>query len=250
LSFTQAAETLLNGHELLTFRGAEAMKILIIEDEPKVAAFIKKGLEVKDFETEVAYDGQVGFNKALAGEYEVIILDVNLPVFNGFEVCRKLREENCRTPILMLTALSTTRDKVQGFDTGADDYLVKPFEFEELIARIKALIKRAKSLPHEQAVLRIADLELDTKSKTVTRSGQVIELTAKEFMLLEYMMRNKGRVLSRADIAEKIWDLNFDTGTNIIDLYIYYLRKKIDKHFTPKLIHTHVGMGYVLKEKL
>ncbi len=226
------------------------MNVLIIEDEPKVAAFIKKGLEVKSFNADVAYDGLIGLNKALEGNYDVIILDINLPVYNGFEVCRKLREENCMTPVLMLTALSSTKNKVQGFDYGADDYLVKPFEFEELVARLKALVKRATAVPYEQAVIRISDLELDSKSKTVTRSGQVIELTAKEFMLLEYMMRNKGIVLSRADIAEKIWDLSFDTGTNIIDLYIYYLRKKIDKNFTPKLIHTQVGMGYVLKEKL
>lgn len=225
------------------------MKVLIIEDEPKVAAFIKKGLEVKDFETDLAYDGQVGLTKALNGSHDVIILDVNLPIMNGFEVCKKLREENCKTPVLMLTAISSTRDKVQGFDVGADDYLVKPFEFEELVARLKSLIKRASSAPHEQAILKVADLELNSVSKVVTRSGQVIELTVKEFMLLEYMMRNKGRVLSRADIAEKIWDLTFDTGTNIIDLYIYYLRKKIDKQFNPKLIHTQVGMGYVLKEK-
>jgi len=225
------------------------MNVLIVEDEPKVAAFIVKGLEVKNFGTDLAYDGQIGLNKALAGGYDVIILDLNLPVMNGFEVCRKLREANCRTPILMLTALSNTRDKVQGFETGADDYLVKPFEFEELTARLKALVKRATAVPYEQAVLKVADLELDAAGKTVTRSGKPIELTAKEFMLLEYMMRNKGRVLSRADIAEKIWDITFDTGTNIIDLYIYYLRKKIDKNFHPKLIHTQVGMGYVLKEK-
>lgn len=225
------------------------MKILIIEDEQKVAAFIKKGLEVKNFDTEVAYDGQIGLSKALAGHYDVIILDVNLPVINGFEVCKRLREENCKTPILMLTALSSTRDKVQGFDTGADDYLVKPFEFEELIARLKALIKRATAGITLQTVLSIADLELNAESKVVIRNGKVIELTAKEFMLLEYMMRNKGRVLSRTDIAEKIWDITFETGTNIIDLYIYYLRKKIDKNFSPKLIHTQVGLGYILKEK-
>jgi DNA-binding response OmpR family regulator len=225
------------------------MNILIIEDEQKVASFIKKGLEVNNFEAEIAYDGQIGLSMGANKPYDLIILDVNLPVYNGFEVCRKLRESSVKTPILMLTALGTTKDKVQGFDQGADDYLVKPFDFEELLARVKALIKRAKAAPLLEKSLKVADLELNTETKTVSRNGKLITLTAKEFMLLEYMLRNKGRVLSRSDIAEKIWDISFDSGTNIIDLYIYYLRKKIDKDYAPKLIHTHVGMGYVLKEK-
>jgi len=225
------------------------MNILIIEDEQKVASFIKKGLEVHDFKAEVAFDGQIGLLMGIQNEYDLIILDVNLPLINGFEVCRKLRESACKAPIIMLTALGTTKDKVEGFNQGADDYLVKPFDFEELLARVKALIKRAKAAPLLEKSLKVADLELNTESKTVTRSGQQIVLTAKEFMLLEYMLRNKGRVLSRSDIAEKIWDISFDSGTNIIDLYIFYLRKKIDKDYSPKLIHTHVGMGYVLKEK-
>lgn len=225
------------------------MKILIIEDEQKVASFIKKGLEMHNFSAEVAYDGQIGLSIALNGYFDLLILDVNLPLINGFEVCRRLREASIKTPIIMLTALGTTKDKVEGFDQGADDYLVKPFEFEELLARVKALIKRAKAAPLLEKSLKMADLELNTDTKSVTRAGQNIVLTAKEFMLLEYMLRNKGRVLSRSDIAEKIWDISFDSGTNIIDLYIFYLRKKIDKDFNPKLIHTHVGMGYVLKEK-
>lgn len=225
------------------------MKILLIEDEQKVAAFIKKGLEVSDYEVEVAFDGQIGLRMGQSYVYDLIILDINLPIINGFEVCKQLRESNIKTPILMLTALGTTKDKVLGFDLGADDYLVKPFEFEEFIARVKALIKRAKTSPAIQQNLKIADLILDSDSKVVTRNGIAIELTAKEFMLLEYLMRNQGKVLSRSDIAEKIWDISFDTGTNVIDLYIYYLRKKIDKDFAPKLIHTQVGMGYVLKEK-
>jgi two-component system, OmpR family, copper resistance phosphate regulon response regulator CusR len=225
------------------------MKILIVEDEQKVAAFISKGLEVNGFETELAYDGQIGLRLAEEGQFDLIILDVNLPVVNGFEVCTRLRKEHIKTPILMLTALGSTKDKVLGFDLGADDYLVKPFEFDELLARIKALIKRSSVVPVMESVLKIADLELDTKTKTVKRSGKLISLTVKEFHLLEYLMRNKGIVLSRSDIAEKIWDISFDTGTNIIDLYIFYLRKKIDKDFAPKLIHTYVGMGYVLKEK-
>lgn len=225
------------------------MNILIVEDEQKVAAFISKGLEVHGFTTDVAYDGQIGLRKAQSLNFDLIILDVNLPLMNGFEVCKHLRETNVKTPVLMLTALGTTKDKVLGFDLGADDYLVKPFEFDELLARVKALIKRAKAAPLLENTLKVADLELDSSSKIVKRSGVPIELTAKEFMLLEYLMRNKGKVLSRADIAEKIWDISFDTGTNIIDLYIFYLRKKIDKDFEPKLIHTQVGMGYVLKEK-
>lgn len=225
------------------------MNILIIEDEQKVASFIKKGLEVNGFDAEVAYDGQIGLSLARQREHDLLILDVNLPGMNGFEVCRQVRESGIKTPILMLTAMGTTKDKVMGFEMGTDDYLVKPFEFEELLARTKALIKRAKAAPHLETVLKIADLELNTETKEVRRNGNSISLTAKEFLLLEYMLRNKGRVLSRSDIAEKIWDISFDTGTNIIDLYIYYLRKKIDKDYNTKLIHTHVGMGYVLKEK-
>lgn len=225
------------------------MNILIVEDEQKVAAFVKKGLEMQGFAADVAFDGDVALRMGSANNYDVIIMDVNLPVMNGFEVCHKLRENNIKTPIMMLTALGTTKDKVHGFDLGADDYLVKPFEFEELLARVKVLAKRSRAVPMQEAILKIANLELDSDSKTVTRDGRQIELTAKEFQLLEYLMRNKGKVLSRADIAEKIWDITFDTGTNIIDLYIFYLRKKIDKDFNPKLIHTQVGMGYVLKEK-
>lgn len=224
--------------------------VLIVEDEPKVASFIRKGLELNGFETDVAYDGAIALRKALSNDpgYEAIIMDVNLPLTNGFEVCRQLREQQVKTPVLLLTALGSTSDKVHGFDIGADDYLVKPFEFEELLARIKSLIKRSKAEPLQEKLLRLADLEMDVNAKTVHRAGQKIDLTAKEFFLLEYLLRNKGKVLSRADIAEKIWDITFDTGTNVIDLYIFYLRKKIDRDFDKKLIHTQVGMGYVMKE--
>ena len=226
------------------------MTILIVEDEPKVASFIKKGLELSGFKTDVAHDGVMALEKGTAHfpEYDAIILDVNLPLVNGFDVCKQLRNRHIKTPILILTALGATSDKVHGFDIGADDYLVKPFEFEELVARIKSIVKRSKADQAEEHLLKIADLEMDVRSKSVTRNGQKIELTAKEFFLLEYMLRNKGTVVSRADIAEKIWDITFDTGTNVIDLYIFYLRKKIDKDFPKKLIHTQVGMGYVLKE--
>jgi two-component system copper resistance phosphate regulon response regulator CusR len=225
------------------------MKILIVEDEKKVSAFIKKGLEVNGFETDVAFDGKEALNKIRTMSYDAVIMDINVPEINGFDLTKLIRSENIKVPIVMLTALGTIKDKVKGFELGTDDYLVKPFEFEELLARIKAVVKRATNIPEVNEVLRVADLELDLQSKSVKRSGRSINLTLKEFNLLEYLMRNEGKVLSRADIAEKIWDLSFDTGTNIIDLYIYYLRKKVDKDFTPKLIHTQVGMGYVLKQK-
>ncbi len=223
------------------------MNILVVEDEKKVASFITKGLEVNGFQTEIAYDGHIAISKGNSMEFDAIIMDINLPGVNGLDVCRQLREHNIRTPILMLTALGTVKDKIKGFDYGADDYLVKPFEFEELLARIKALIKRAKAAPMLETILRVADLELDGNSKVVRREGKEIKLTAKEFLLLEYLMQNKGKVLSRRNIAEKIWDVNFDSGTNIIDLYIYYLRQKIDKNHEKKLIYTQSGMGYVIK---
>lgn len=226
----------------------EKTKILIIEDEPKVAAFIQRGLEVNSYDTDVAFDGEIGLRKLGAGKYDALILDLNIPVVNGFEVCRRLRETNDQVPIIILSALGTTSDKLQGFELGADDYLVKPFEFEELLARIKALLKRAKHNAAAATLLRIADLELDTSTKRVIRDGKQISLTAKEFALLELLMREHDNVLSRALIAEKVWDIHFDTGSNIIDLYIFYLRKKIDKDHKVKLIHTLHGMGYVLRE--
>ncbi|MFN6943659.1 MAG: response regulator [Cytophagaceae bacterium] len=222
------------------------MKILLVEDEPKVASFIKKGLEEELHEVEVAFDGYIGKEMALSNSFEVIILDVNLPHINGIDLCKIIRQENITVPVLMLTALGTTDNKVMGLDSGADDYLVKPFEFRELVARIRALTRRSSS--EDGKVYKVADLEMDTSAKSVKRSGKKIDLTAKEFSLLEYLLKNKGKVISRVDIAEKVWDIRFDTGTNVIDVYINFLRKKVDKDFTPKLIHTLVGMGYVLKE--
>lgn len=223
-------------------------KVLIVEDEPKVASFIKIGLEENGYKADIAYDGAAGAQAAIQNVYNAIILDLNLPHMNGYEVCKKVRLHNSDVPILMLTALGTTEDKLLGFESGADDYLVKPFEFRELLARIKALLKRNQSTISSINVLQIADLELNTDSKMVKRNNTKIELTAKEFLLLEFLMRNKGRVISRGEIAEKIWDITFDTGTNVIDVYINFLRKKIDKDYTVKLIHTQIGMGYVLKE--
>lgn len=224
------------------------MKILLIEDEPKVAAFIKKGLEEQAYEVDQAYDGTFGVKLALQQEYDLIILDIILPNQNGLEVCREIRRHNSSVAILMLTALGTTDDKIIGLDAGADDYLTKPFEFKELLARLRALVRRSSdSVPGEKLI--IADLELDVAKKTVTRAGKPISLTAREFALLHYLMRNKGRVVSRVDITEQVWETSFDTGSNVIDVYINFLRKKIDRDHPAKLIHTLVGMGYVLKQQ-
>lgn len=222
--------------------------ILIVEDEPKVASFIKRGLEENSFEANVAYDGAIGKKMFESREYDVIILDINLPVKNGIQLCNEIRQIGAQVPILMLTAFGTTENKLEGFESGADDYLVKPFEFRELLARIRALLKRGYSKEMTGNVLRIADLELNTKSMEVIRGGKRIELTPKEFTLLEFLMRSKGIVLSRAEIAERVWSINFDTGTNVIDVYINFLRKKIDKDSARKLLHTQMGIGYVLKE--
>lgn len=227
------------------------MKILLVEDEPKVASFIKKGLENQACEVEIAYDGLMGKKMALSNYYDVIILDVNLPHINGFDLCGIIRKEKVCVPILMLTALGTIDDKLMGFDAGAYDYLVKPFEFRELFARLQALHSNynCKQSNRSASLLKLADLELDLHEKVARRSGKEIELTAREFALLEYFMRNRGKVVSKIDIAEKVWDVDFDTGTNIIEVYVNYLRNKIDKGFTSKLIHTLVGMGYMMKEK-
>jgi DNA-binding response OmpR family regulator len=221
-------------------------KILIIEDEPKVANFIKKGLEEHNFTSEIAFDGLIGKRMALVEKYDLIILDLNLPQINGLELCTIIRNANIRIPILMLTALGSTDDIVKGFEKGADDYLVKPFEFRELLVRIRALLKRSLP-PTGSNSLKIANLEINLDAKTVKRDSKPINLTAKEFYLLEYLVKNEGKVISRSEIAEKIWEITFDTGSNVIDVYINFLRKKIDKDFTPKLIHTVVGMGYVVK---
>ncbi|MCU0460082.1 MAG: response regulator transcription factor [Bacteroidales bacterium] len=224
------------------------MKILIIEDEPRVASFIREGLEEKDYETSVAYDGITGEKAALEEAIDLIVLDLVLPGKSGMEVCRSVKAARPEIPVLMLTALSTTLDKVAGFDAGADDYLVKPFDFPELLARIKSLLKRSRTASHQPESLRVADLELDLMRKVAIRGGKVIELTAKEFALLEYFMRNTGRVVSRADISEKVWDISYDTGTNIVEVYVNILRKKIDRDFETKLIHTRIGLGYIFTD--
>jgi len=226
------------------------MNILIVEDEPKVAAFIQKGLQENNYTVTLAYDGHYGSKLAIENAYDLIILDVILPVQSGIEVCKNIRNHNNRVPILMLTALGTTEDKVLGLDSGADDYLVKPFQFSELLARVRSLTRRNDGSPKikpESKFLRFADVLLDQEGKTVTRANQQIKLTAREFKLLEYFLKNTGKVLDRARIAENVWDINFDTGTNMIDVYVNYLRNKLDKPFHEKLIHTVVGMGYVMR---
>lgn len=223
------------------------VRILVVEDEPKVASFVKLGLEENGYFVDIAFDGAIGKQMFDAGDFDMVILDINLPYKNGLELCREIRNSNMKIPVLMLTALGTTEDKLSGFDSGADDYLLKPFEFRELLARIRSLLKRISMAETGGKRLKFLDLEMNLDTYEVTRGEKVIDLTQKEFALLEYLLRNRGRVLSRMDIAEKVWDINFDTGTNVIDVYVNFLRKKIDKDFPQKLIHTQTGVGYVLK---
>jgi two-component system copper resistance phosphate regulon response regulator CusR len=226
----------------------DCQTILVIEDERRVASFIKKGLEEDGYQVEVAYDGLIGKKMALSSKYNLIILDVNLPQMNGYEVCKEIRNPNASIPIIMLTAMGTMEDKLEGFNSGSDDYIVKPFEFKELLARVRVFLKRSGNTLQTNNILKLADLEMNLDAKTVTRSGEHIDLTAKEFQLLEFLLRSKNKVVSRAEIAEKVWEITFDSGTNIIDVYVSFLRNKIDKKYSPKLIHTHVGMGYIIKE--
>lgn len=228
-------------------RVLKKMKFLVVEDEPKVAAFIKQGLEEEQHDVTVVYDGHFGLKMATENRYDAIVLDLMIPYINGLDLCKQVREKGISTPILMLTALGATDDKVTGLDAGADDYLVKPFDFKELLARLRVLTKRTTVNEPEAEILSIADLVLNLYLKTVERNGKAIELTAKEFSLLEYFLKNKGRVISRIEIADKVWGINFDTGTNVIDVYVNFLRKKIDKGFDTKLIHTIIGMGYTMR---
>ena len=223
------------------------MNILLVEDEPKVADFIKKGLEEQNHNVTVCYDGLFGEKMALENDYSLMILDVILPYVNGLELCKRIRKFKPDVPVLMLTALGTIQDKVSGFNSGADDYLVKPFHFEELLARINALSRR-KTMTAPGMTYSADDLELDSFKKTVRRGGKDIVLTAKEFGLLELLLVNKNRVMSRSQISESVWGIDFDRGTNAIDVYINYLRNKVDKGHNHKLIHTVIGMGYVLRD--
>lgn len=221
------------------------MRILVIEDEKKVAEFISSGLAEEGYAADVAHDGDHGYFLATTNEYDAILLDVMLPKMDGITLCTQLRCENIQTPILMLTAKDEVKDKVKGLDAGADDYLTKPFAFEELLARIRAMLR--KKYLNQGMKLQVDDLVLDTVSHIVTRGGLPIELSVKEYALLEYLMRNTGTVITRAMIAEHVWDINFDTFTNVIDVYISYLRNKIDKGQKNRLIHTVRGRGYILK---
>jgi heavy metal response regulator len=221
------------------------MRVLVIEDETKMADFIKRGLEEEGIAVDIAADGDDGLFRARAGSYDLIILDITLPLMDGLEVCRRLRQDRVTTPILLLTARDSVEMKVRGLDSGADDYLTKPFAFAELLARMRALRRRN----HTEISMRleVSDLVLDPLTRRVTRANRPIQLTSKEFALLECFMRHPDQVLSRTVLAEKVWDESFDTFTNVIDVYINYLRNKIDRDFSPKLIHTVRGTGYVLR---
>ena len=228
----------------------EERKILLIEDEQKIADTLQLGLSESGYEVQTAYDGAIGWKIYETNPLDLIILDINLPGINGYELCKKIRQTNTQVPIIMLTALSSLNDKIEGYDAGADDYVIKPFEFKELLMKIRVLLKRTinSNIP-VGTILKAADLEMNLDSKEVKRANEVINLTTKEFELLEYLLRNKNRVVSRADIAVNVWEIDFDTNTNVIDVYINYIRNKVDKRFDRKLIQTQVGMGYVLKDK-
>jgi len=222
------------------------MRIILIEDEKKVSDFIKRGLKEEGYSVDVVYDGEEGYFQATSDEYDVIILDLMLPKMDGIALCKKLRAEKVTTPILMLTAKDSVNDKVTGLDSGANDYLTKPFSFEELLARIRALLRKSETATPTK--LQIGDLILDLLTHKVTRAGKEIILTNKEYALLEYLMRNAGSIVTRTMISEHVWDINFDTFTNVIDVYVNYLRNKIDKGDKKKLIHTVRGRGYTIRE--
>jgi heavy metal response regulator len=221
------------------------MRILVIEDEKKIASFIKRGLKEEGHMVDVAYDGEEGYRLSGENDYDLILLDIMLPKRDGISLCRQLRDDGVTTPVLMLTAKDSVQDKVTGLDSGADDYLTKPFAFEELLARSRALMRKRSPITTK---LQIGDLVLDLISHRVTRAGKEIVLTMKEYALLEYLMRNAGSVVTRTMITEHVWDIDFDTSTNVIDVYINYLRNKIDSGQEKKLIHTVRGRGYLLKD--
>lgn len=223
------------------------MRILLIEDEVKTLQSLRQGLEELSWSVDFAYDGTTGKRLAEQNVYDVIVSDIILPGLNGLELCRGLRRAGLTTPILLLSALGETDDKVTGLEAGADDYLGKPFDFREFVARIKALSRRPGSTLAVDSTLRFADLELDTDAKTVRRAGRNINLTPREFALLEYFLRHPEKVLSKTELSEKVWDVDFDTGTNVVEVYVNYLRNKVDKGFDNKLIHTIFGQGYVLR---
>jgi two-component system copper resistance phosphate regulon response regulator CusR len=223
------------------------MNILLVEDKKKIAEFIRKGLKEQSFNVDVAYDGVRGQFLAETNDYDIIILDILLPKQDGWTTCNKIRGNNIKTPILMLTSLGETEDKVKGLNMGADDYLSKPFEFKEFLARVRALLRRNSS--EKNTILKIDDLILDSAEHIVKRNNVLINLTAKEFALLQYLLKNKKRVMTRTQISESVWGLDFDRGSNVVDTYIKFLRQKIDKGFSKPLLHTVIGVGYVLREE-
>jgi DNA-binding response OmpR family regulator len=223
--------------------------ILIVEDELRLAEILQKQLQESGFNAEVANDGYVGKRMMENSDFDLIILDIGLPLMNGYELCKEIRKTNSKIPIIMLTAFGTQENKLIGFEAGADDYVIKPVDFRELLARINVFLKRKNVTVPETRKLKIADFEMDLDTKTATRSGKKIDLTSKEFALMRTFLVNKDKLLSREFIIEKVWDLDFETGTNIIDVYVNYLRKKIDKDFEPKIIHTKFGFGFYCSEK-
>lgn len=223
------------------------MRILVIEDEKRLANFIKRGLKEQKYSVDVSHDGESGAYLALTNDYDLIILDILLPKQNGWQVLEKFRHAGVETPVIVLTALSDVSNRIRGLDQGADDYLTKPFAIGELIARVNALVRRAYKISRPS--IKIGDLELDLKSRKVLRAGQEIHLTNKEFSLLEYLMLNKNKIVTRTMITEHVWDIHFDTGSNVIDVIINYLRKKIESGNGKKLIHTIRGMGYMIKDE-
>jgi len=225
------------------------INILIVEDEQRLADILKKQLEESGFNAEIAYDGYVGKQLVERNKYNLIILDINLPLINGYDLCQEIRKTNSNIPIIMLTAFGTFNNKIAGFDVGADDYIVKPFDFRELLARVNVFIRRSDSNVMNPEKIGIADLEMDLNTKTVTRASKKIDLTAKESLLLETFLKNKNKLLTREFIIEQVWGIEFDPNTNIIDVYINYLRKKIDKDFEPKIIHTKFGFGFYCSDK-
>lgn len=223
------------------------MRILVIEDEKNLNDIIVKRLKVEHYGVDACYDGAEGLDYILATEYDAIILDVMLPKINGFDILKKIREKKIKTPVLLLTAKDSVEDRVRGLDLGADDYLLKPFAFDELLARIRVLLRKASNTETANNIFSIANLTVDVTSRTVKRDNSSIKLSTREFTILEYMIRNKGKILSRDTIEQHIWNYDYEGGTNVIDVYIRYLRKKIDDGYEPKLIHTIRGIGYVLK---
>jgi len=225
------------------------MNLLLVEDEPNVVAVISRGLVDEGFKVSVAPDGTIGAQMAEQNQFDLIILDIMLPGINGLELCKIIKNKTPNVPIIMLTALGTTENVVNGLDNGADDYLIKPFKFAELFARIRMLLRRYSGAVSNDQLINIADLQINLSAKTVVRNNLDITLTATEYRLLEFMAKNKSKILSRIDILENVWDIDFNLGTNVVDVYVNYLRKKIDKQADQKLIHTAVGLGYVLKDK-